>query len=1292
MRQHQPRQQPGLNDMQMLQRQIMLKQLQELRRHQQHQELGDGRQQNYLNQLSATNKQTGGGQFLPPINGTPIHDASQMFMAENKSLVHPGASPAVQRFPNGFYSQAQSRDLHSMGLMPQQLEGSLHGTPIASSRNNFNQYSHPQGSSHDYANALTKGSNNQTEKPLIQSSDFSNSVLSEKSNISSDQLCMPDGAFLSKQFNNGKNMFGQVPIQGISSGNLQENFQQVTTLQRNESVEEFNGRQNQADWPEKFPGTTTQNDPSQGSSTLDPLEQKILFNLDDNSWNPSFGSNAELDTGGFGNALECADYTSSFPSIQSGSWSALMQSAVAEASSSDTGLQEEWSGLSFQNPEPSNDNQTSNFMDSGKQQTGWVDNNVQSAFSLSRKLHSNMSTGFPGFQQSGVQFSIDQRVGILSDSSHESVQQSPKIAAKWLDYNSQQNESNEKSRPIQTIQPMDHAWPEHNASHHPIIPGEVRENAFVHASDSRHVARGNQKSSNQVLCQEVSQGSNSHQQGYSAQYEFVGDISNSAVGLEKGHLSDIRRNSKASKEVPPRGNIGANASASIDRSVGIYSSNLTSQTRENMLEFHHKVDHTREQKNATHLSSSDSSPLLEVPEAETPQSSMAISYDQSSGSQRFGLRLAPPSQQLDNSNSFFTLQNSPKLGNSTETSTTDPFYPRNQLQKLHPSALVAAQSPEATLRFPYFNRATSLCTSSPPVSFNPFGHHFPVLESVPVSQSSLTSGFSQQVVSSTNTNLQTPQWTKQESNNQNPDAGLFHGQESVTKHISEANPIGRSSLIAQHHQENFDSARQVPAVLARDIEAFGRSLKPSNLHPNYSLLHQVHSLNNVDTYPSRMVSEKNHGDGSGMNIQQATAVAGHQVIYGHNSGIKGPVDNGPSASSWPNSVPNRDIKMLRFSSELGDNQSVKASSLPLFHDYSQEVATHGRSYSQSDSAMAFNTTEHSQNNLQMPPSCFKHYVTLQNGQIFPMSDEMTAKNSAQQFCFGKPFENLHVNNTDTSQVSVVQPTTATTLAADKLSAPCVLPPDVIDWNLSAMRSKKRKIEMSELLPWHKEVTQSSKRLQTIRVSELEWAQAANRLIEKVEDETEMIENAQPLLRLRKRLMRTTQLMQQVFSPAPAVILSADATSNYDSVAYYAAKLALGDACNLSSCSKSDSCLSSNGHDMIFEVPKTSGRIDEQYFSKIVEDFITRVKKLESDLFRLDEEASIVDIRVQYQELEKFSTINRFAKFHCRGQPDAAETSSSTGATPTPVKLFPQRYVTAFPMPRAVPEGAQCLAL
>ncbi|CAL5422997.1 unnamed protein product [Camellia sinensis] len=41
-----------------------------------------------------------------------------------------------------------------------------------------------------------------------------------------------------------------------------------------------------------------------------------------------------------------------------------------------------------------------------------------------------------------------------------------------------------------------------------------------------------------------------------------------------------------------------------------------------------------------------------------------------------------------------------------------------------------------------------------------------------------------------------------------------------------------------------------------------------------------------------------------------------------------------------------------------------------------------------------------------------------------------------------------------------------------------------------------------------------------------------------------------------------------------------------------------------------------------EKPKTSERIDERYFSKIVEDFSSRAMKLESDLFRLNKTASI----------------------------------------------------------------------
>lgn len=77
----------------------------------------------------------------------------------------------------------------------------------------------------------------------------------------------------------------------------------------------------------------------------------------------------------------------------------------------------------------------------------------------------------------------------------------------------------------------------------------------------------------------------------------------------------------------------------------------------------------------------------------------------------------------------------------------------------------------------------------------------------------------------------------------------------------------------------------------------------------------------------------------------------------------------------------------------------------------------------------------------------------------------------------------------------------------------------------------------------------------------------------------MVEETRPSVRFKRRLVLSTQLMQQLLRPAPVAILSADATSNYDSVAYFAARLALGDACNLASCSISDSSLFSEGIDM-----------------------------------------------------------------------------------------------------------------
>lgn len=76
--------------------------------------------------------------------------------------------------------------------------------------------------------------------------------------------------------------------------------------------------------------------------------------------------------------------------------------------------------------------------------------------------------------------------------------------------------------------------------------------------------------------------------------------------------------------------------------------------------------------------------------------------------------------------------------------------------------------------------------------------------------------------------------------------------------------------------------------------------------------------------------------------------------------------------------------------------------------------------------------------------------------------------------------------------------------------------------------------------------------------------------------------------------------------------------------------------------------------------------------------------------RLDSRASILDLRVECQDLERFSVINRFAKFHSRGQHDGAETSSSSDTTFQ--RFFPVKLVTEVPLPRNLPDRVQCLSL
>ncbi|KAK3005954.1 hypothetical protein RJ639_017657, partial [Escallonia herrerae] len=474
----------------------------------------------------------------------------------------------------------------------------------------------------------------------------------------------------------------------------------------------------------------------------------------------------------------------------------------------------------------------------------------------------------------------------------------------------------------------------------------------------------------------------------------------------------------------------------------------------------------------------------------------------------------------------------------------------------------------------------------------------------------------------------------------------------------------------QEYRTQLSDNRTMP-ISARDLEAFGRSLKPSQPPQNYSPLQQMHDLK---TDPNMRAATRYNSIGSDLNVQRVAAISGQLSLYGQ--GARNMVKSGMNTMSQTSA----DKKVLSYSSEVRGDQSAKASPRHILQGTPQEMVQYGQNDcgNPSISTTLSSRTERSQVGMQMAPSWFQHHGMLRNGQMLPMYDAR----AALQQSLGV----TRVNSAAAIQDSV-WPTTATTLLAVKhLSPPYSLPKDVTNQHLAVLRPKKRKVAAPELLPWYKEVTEGSQRPQNISMAELEWADAANRLIEKVEDVAEMIEDMLPLLRPKKRLILTTQLMQQVLRPAPATFLAGGASSNCESVAYISARLALGDACSLT-CNYHTRDIS----DMSSKKSEISVKIDDQDFSKSVDNFVNQAKRLEGDLLRLDKRASILDIRVESQELEKFSVINRFAKFHSRGQVGAAETSLSSG-TSNVMKTLVQRYVTAIPMPRTVPEGAHCLSL
>ncbi|RZR82770.1 hypothetical protein BHM03_00009277 [Ensete ventricosum] len=221
---------------------------------------------------------------------------------------------------------------------------------------------------------MTKAAETNAEKTSYSSSIFQ-----------TDQQVDSQGSLQEKAWATARIFPGRHVVDKLST-QTSEKFQQLNNLQHSIQFQEFHGRQEQDD----AVGNLVEKQESQvgtssGVASLDPIEQKLLFGTeDDDNWGLSFGGSltSVMDGDVHGHSSE-NDYFGSFPSVHSGSWSALMQEAV-QASTSDKGVQEEWSGLSYQKTEQQMLKPLITTTDSGKQPAIWDHSNLKGASSTSR--------------------------------------------------------------------------------------------------------------------------------------------------------------------------------------------------------------------------------------------------------------------------------------------------------------------------------------------------------------------------------------------------------------------------------------------------------------------------------------------------------------------------------------------------------------------------------------------------------------------------------------------------------------------------------------------------------------------------------------------------------------------------------------------------------------------------------------------------------------------------------------------------------------------------------------------
>jgi hypothetical protein len=297
------------------------------------------------------------------------------------------------------------------------------------------------------------------------------------------------------------------------------------------------------------------------------------------------------------------------------------------------------------------------------------------------------------------------------------------------------------------------------------------------------------------------------------------------------------------------------------------------------------------------------------------------------------------------------------------------------------------------------------------------------------------------------------------------DADDLSRKQMLHEDVDGAEETASASRMKEHIVKSTpDASQSSQAATSRDIEDFGRSLRPNTFsHPNFSMLNQVQSMKNMEINPiDQDVNKFKVSDDVG-DIQFDSNHG--QQSYGYNNTVE---DVSGDNSSAP-----------------GDGRETNASSEEVV-GYGQKNALNVANSNKITSLRS----DHSLINPQMAPSWFEQYGTFKNGKMLPMYDvrAMTPKIMDQPFIVKNQAASLHLGNSmeqvnslhEAGQQGHVRLSPMPTSVASVNVPSQLLSPPAIEPDLRIVRPKKRKSDTSELMAWHEELKQGSERLSDIR--------------------------------------------------------------------------------------------------------------------------------------------------------------------------------------------------------------------